>query len=608
MTRDDAAVANAGAVDLFNARHGLNLSSAFAQNASPSSLVDAAYSQLLGLSGDFTNAAERKGYWIDQLQSGALSTADFADEFLFQAENVPGRLDQQAVTYNQAAVPALTNATRALLQEPDAPPSLLDRTPLEVLASQLLTLGEVAAEAGRLATAEVTPSAFERPFGSPPDPVSEPAGGPVFRLTHHPLDQVAADSGLEDHPQAAHLDAWISQGPTPQVAVANGADARVPAGQGLEGVVMVATDSAYGSGVLMPGGQAVLTAAHVVEGQSPVTVRGEIPAGEVNLTTSAVSIHPGYDTNTNHDIALVWLDQRAPAEMPRVSLYRDADERGQVMSLSGFGQPGDQFGPVERSASPVKRAADNRFDIAIDDLTAAFNLDWSPSPGTQLLIDFDNGRPAQDAFGQLLGIEGTGVPNEGFITSGDSGGPALLDGKVAGIASYTISLTSQGLNADINGDLDGSAGEIGAFQRISHYQQWIDQRLRDKAPQAPTHADEIHQVLTAEQQAEDGMAYFLIELSGEIPDDGNLYRVDVATRDGSATAHDDYLPLDTSVVFYPGGRRSVAVGVELLEDREASGEEAFYLDVSNPSGGELEGGTGVLTAVRTLLDDGATLA
>lgn len=589
MTRDDAAQRHADATRLFNAQHATPAAPEPPDTATASTLVDAAYQDLLGLSGDFPEATERKGYWIDQLTCGRLAPDAFAEEFLFQASQVAGKLSASAQAYNQAAV-AATASTASAVTEGLASTDLAP-LPSDLLENALTQLREAAASAGRSAAPE---AAGAQPIAQPPAAALTPDKGPSFSLTQAELDDTLTATGADNQP-------------TPRVGVADGSEARVSPGEGFDGVVEVITREAYGSGVLMPGGQAVLTARHVVEGSSHVTVRGETPAGLVDLATTGASLHPDERPDANNDLALVWLSERAPESMPRHGLYRDSDELGQAFPFAGYGRPGDASGNATTYTPPTRRAADNRFDITLDELAANLNLSWTATPGSQLLIDFDNGRPEQDAFGRLLGLEGTGVPNEGFITPGDSGGPAFLDGKVAGIASYGVRLSGRGIQPDIDTDLNSSAGEIGAFQRVSHYQQWIDQRLRDEAPQAPTRPAEVNQVLTPAQQ-EAGMAYFLIELNGQIPNDGSRYSLDVATRDGTATAFDDYLPVDTTLVFYPGGRTSLAVGVELLEDRQANGSEAFFLDVSNPKGATLAGDADSITAVRTLLSDDALIA
>lgn len=81
---------------------------------------------------------------------------------------------------------------------------------------------------------------------------------------------------------------------------------RVMPGEGYDGVVQVSAGGFYGSGVLLNGGRAVLTSAHVLEGADTVTVRMDTPAGRINVPASQYALHPLFDAdNGNGDLALV---------------------------------------------------------------------------------------------------------------------------------------------------------------------------------------------------------------------------------------------------------------------------------------------------------------
>lgn len=378
-------------------------------------------------------------------------------------------------------------------------------------------------------------------------------------------------------------------------------------GEGYDGVAQVVAGSRYGTGILLGDGRAVLTAAHVVQGtEAPVTVNLETVKGAVSLPTTRYAIHPAYDAvNTNHDLALVWLASPAPVAAERYSLYRDADEIGQTAALVGYGLPGS--GPEGHvpsgSALPTRRTADNQLDATGEQLKAALGsgIGWRPAPDTQLIADFDDGSLAHDALGRLLGIHDTGLGDaEGAIAPGDSGGPAFIDGKVAGVASYTASLGG-GLGPDVDGQANSSFGEIAAWQRVSHYQSWIDQRLREAYPQAPTRPEEV---VTSVVEGDDGtdLVYFLLAFNGLRSDPQQTLSVDYATRDGSATAGEDYLAAADTLRLYPGEDQAI-IAVEVLGDILPEGDETFFLDVFNPVGGRFAEDVVELTAVRTLIDD-----
>ena len=76
--------------------------------------------------------------------------------------------------------------------------------------------------------------------------------------------------------------------------------------------------------------------------------------------------------------------------------------------------------------------------------------------------------------------------------------------------------------------------------------------------------------------------------------------VPVATADGTATAGEDYTPLDT-VVTIPAGQTSAAVSVEVLDDALEEPDETVTLQLGDPQNAAVADGTGT----GTILDDEA---
>ncbi|MBF60026.1 MAG: sodium:calcium exchanger [Halomonas sp.] len=382
---------------------------------------------------------------------------------------------------------------------------------------------------------------------------------------------------------------------------------RVLPGEGYDGVVQVLAEGFYGSGTLLYGGRAVLTSAHVLEGTNNVSVRMDTPDGRINLPASHYVLHPLYETNgVNNDLALVWLTDPAPVTAERSALYRHSDELGNVITLVGYGLTGDgATGYIESGTNaPTKHLAENRFDTTGEGLKAAFgrSINWDPLAGSQLITDFDNGSSANDALGVLMGLDNTGRgAAEGMIAPGDSGGPAFIGNKVAGITTYSASLSRNGQTPDVNDQLDSSFGEIAGFQRVSHYQQWIDQSLRQMDTNAPTRSEDV---VTSIQEGNSGtqLVYFLLEFNGVRSDPGQWLSVDYATRDGTANAGEDYLAVADTLILYPGENQAT-IAVEVIGDMTPEPDETFYLDVFNPVGGSFGVGVAQLTAVRTILDD-----
>ncbi|MDX9707087.1 MAG: trypsin-like serine protease [Azospira sp.] len=378
-------------------------------------------------------------------------------------------------------------------------------------------------------------------------------------------------------------------------------------GDGYDGVVRVSFGGYYGTGALLFDGRAILTAAHLFEGRTgTASVTFETRWGTQTLGATQILQHPGYDIDGNNDLAIVWLSGTAPSAADRYDIYRDSDEIGRVFTLSGYGRSGTgNTGAVSTdTSSPIRLKAANRFDADVATLKSHLGsgMAWKPLAGTQLVADFDNGTLANDALGRLIDLNDRGLGlDEGLIASGDSGGPAFLDGKVAGIASYTASLTRGSIDPDIDTSGNSSFGEIAAWQRVSAYQQWIDQSLRAEYPDAPTTPQEVRKEVV-EGNSGTSYVYFLLQFTGVRSEPGQMLSVDYATRDGTALAGSDYLSASGTLILYPDENQAV-IPVEIMGDTVSEPGESFYLEVFNPVGGSFGQGVAKLVAARTILDD-----
>lgn len=385
-------------------------------------------------------------------------------------------------------------------------------------------------------------------------------------------------------------------------------------GTGYDGVVRVSAGGFYGTGVLLFDGRAVLTAAHIFSGQlNSVTVHFETAAGKQEIASSRVLIHQAYDaSNSNNDLALVWLPSAAPVAAERFQPYRKSDEVGQTMTLVGYGKPatGDTGVFTDYGGSPIRQKASNVWDADMSALKRQFasGMGWTPLPNSQLVADFDDGTRMHDALGQFLDLNSTGLgAAEGLISTGDSGGPAFIQGQVAGVASYSASLSQGETKPDPDGVTNSTYGEIAAWQRVSYYQQWIDLSLRAAYPNTPTKPEDVKKQVP-EGNNGTSYAYFLLQFTGVRSSDALVLSVDYATRDGSATRGQDYVALSGTLKLYPGEVQAV-IAVEVMGDAMPEADEVFYLDVTNPVGGSFGHGLVTLTAMRTIVnDDGGWVA
>lgn len=385
---------------------------------------------------------------------------------------------------------------------------------------------------------------------------------------------------------------------------------RANPGEGYDGVVRVAVGGVFGTGALLYDGRAVLTAAHLFANSTAgsASVYFETTAGSQTLSASHATVLSSYDAvQTNNDLALVWLAGSAPLAANRYSLYRSSDELGQSLTMVGYGLPGTGNTGTQAlpSGNPLRLKASNQFDADAATLKSALGsvMAWTPTAGTQLVADFDNGSASQDALGRLINRPGTGLgQSEGLIAPGDSGGSAFLNGQIAGVASYTASLSQGNVHPDIDNVSNRSFGELGFWQRVSYYQQWVDQSLRANYPNAPTQAAQVQKSVVEGASGSSTYAYFLVQLTGVRNNSGQRASVDFATRDGSATSGKDYVGVSGTLVIYANENQAV-IPVEIIGDDTPEPDETFYLDVFNPVGGSFGNGVVKLTAMRTIVND-----
>jgi hypothetical protein len=379
-------------------------------------------------------------------------------------------------------------------------------------------------------------------------------------------------------------------------------------GEGYDGVVRVVVGNMYGTGVLLFDGSAVLTAAHLFDGSSgTANVIFETRNGVQTIASRQVVIHPDYNNLINNsDLALVWLSKDAPVSAERFGIYRSSNEVGQTFTMLGYGIPGSgSTGTLSNFTEvPVRVKANNQFDSDIAPLVRFFSESgqWEANNGKQLVADFDNGLSLNDALGILIGATGFGLgTSEGLISKGDSGGPAFIGDLVAGIASYIGRLSTTSSVPDIDNTSNSSFGEVAVWQRLSVYQQWIDQAIRLRYESPPASQAEVKKTVN-EGNSGTAPAYFWVQLNGYRLDPNIIVSVDYTTRNGTALAGQDYIATQGTLKIYPNESHAL-VAVEIIADIVPEPDETFYLDVFNSVNAGFGEGLVQLTAVRTIVND-----
>ncbi|VTR98505.1 FG-GAP-like repeat-containing protein [Tuwongella immobilis] len=262
---------------------------------------------------------------------------------------------------------------------------------------------------------------------------------------------------------------------------------------GYSGVVYLTSSRGIFTGTLLSDGRHILTAAHPVDvngdgvGDSDVIVRFDLPDRTISMTVPASSVRsvPGWTGTINgavpasgHDLAILTLPSLAPSGIggaTRYDIYRDSNEVGQDFTVIGYGQSGTGTTGGQSGSAGTKRIGRNTFDASGLTLPAGYSI----PDGLGLVADFDNGTAANDAFAQSYGRVHRGLgAEEASAAPGDSGGPALLNNRVAGVSSFHLNGGSADYDATNGGGARNniSFGDYSGYTRVSTFASFIDGR------------------------------------------------------------------------------------------------------------------------------------
>lgn len=225
------------------------------------------------------------------------------------------------------------------------------------------------------------------------------------------------------------------------------------------------------------GSNIVLTAAHCVTDDdgdldaNSVSAFWETANGNFTAIAQNIFFHPDWNGNVldGADVAIIEMTEEINSFVPIYDLFFDDTELGQKFTKVGYGRSGDgNDGSI--LSSGTKRQGQNIYDTT-GGFSSKINDDGV------LLFDFDNGLEENNAFkfvGDVFGETGFG-DQEISSAPGDSGGPTFINGKIAGITSFGLTVST---DIDYNPDrptVNSTFGEISGDARVSFYSDYIQQ-------------------------------------------------------------------------------------------------------------------------------------
>lgn len=291
----------------------------------------------------------------------------------------------------------------------------------------------------------------------------------------------------------------------------------------------------------------IVTAAHCVDSNDPRSGDAYGSTGDTQvyfggyagtpIQAASYDIHPLYfdpvhgspavGAFATGDLAIITLSEPVPAGTKIYGLY-NGDAIGQVATHISYGTTGNGDGTEDTfDLDPLRngRIGKNLYEI---DLASLFGVGLE---GAHLLYDFDDGTLAHNAFSWWLSdlyllpdgsiyvdVDPNLFPDLGLgldevlIGGGDSGGGAFIDGLLAGVHSFGVTLAGEFCDgilnpnpndplddegnwnpeiynpADVTCELDSSFGEIAADTSVAFFYDWIMARLNFSPVEVPAPA------------------------------------------------------------------------------------------------------------------------
>jgi hypothetical protein len=261
------------------------------------------------------------------------------------------------------------------------------------------------------------------------------------------------------------------------------------------GVAALSFDTTGGCSGVAVGARAVLTAAHcLTNGAGVIDVNTATLNFATGFSTSSTSflVHPLWNGNllTGVDLAIIFLAQDLPSDISIYSLYNQNNEINLILDIAGYGSRASNGQPDgSAGAFGTLRRGSNTWDGTLQTMVDN-GLAGTAGRTDVVLLDFDSGQQANNGWSFHFGISSNvGTDDESSLGLGDSGAPAFINGRVAGIGSFLVRFNSPGVGtSDSDSLLNSTYGEFAGFTRISTHADWVSQAAQSAVPEPGTWA------------------------------------------------------------------------------------------------------------------------
>lgn len=238
------------------------------------------------------------------------------------------------------------------------------------------------------------------------------------------------------------------------------------------------------TGSLLLGGQHILTAAHCLTENDtstvspnllnqPLVATFNLLNGLTQVPIQDLFILPDWSgrLGEGNDLAILSLLDPAPATATQYDIYRNNDELGQTFTKVGYGNfgIGSRGETEDNSFNKFGFYGQNQFEATEADRWELLNFPGTSAAMSQLLYDFDSGYATENLIGSL------GVGSSEMNTArGDSGGPAFIGDRIAGVTSYGVGDPGLRQPTDIDNETNSTFGELAGDTRVSTYAGFVD--------------------------------------------------------------------------------------------------------------------------------------